>query len=82
LRQKERHPDKNTYRDHEPKEKNRIFGRLPGALLETKPRGKKLCMMIDEVSDTLGWDRKHAIKAFIGKVSLGQRARKWVLRDV
>ena len=32
--------------------------------------------MIDEVSDTLGWDRKHAIKALNGKVSLGPRARK------
>ena len=32
--------------------------------------------MIDEVSDTLGWDRKHAIKALNGKVSLGQGARK------
>ena len=32
--------------------------------------------MIDEVSDTLGWDRKHAIKALNGQVSLGQGARK------
>jgi hypothetical protein len=32
--------------------------------------------MIDEVSDTLGWDRKHAIKAFSGKVSLGEGSRK------
>jgi len=32
--------------------------------------------MIDEVSDTLGWDRKHAIKALNGKVSLGQGAGK------
>ncbi len=32
--------------------------------------------MIDEVSDTLGWDRKHAIKALNGKVSLGLGARK------
>jgi len=32
--------------------------------------------MIDEVSDTLGWDRKHAIKALNGKVSLGRGARK------
>ncbi len=29
-----------------------------------------------EVSDTLGWDRNHAIKALNGKVSLGQGARK------
>ena len=26
--------------------------------------------MIDEVSDVLGWNRKHAIKALNGKVSL------------
>lgn len=32
--------------------------------------------MIDEVSDTLGWDRKHTIKALNGKVSLGKNARK------
>jgi hypothetical protein len=32
--------------------------------------------MIDEVSDTLGWERKHAIKALNGKVSLGEAARK------
>ena len=32
--------------------------------------------MIDDVSDTLGWNRKHAIKALNGKVSLGQRSRK------
>ncbi len=32
--------------------------------------------MIDEVSDTFGWDRKHAIKALNGKVCLGQGARK------
>jgi hypothetical protein len=32
--------------------------------------------MIDEVSDTLGWDRKHAIKALNGMVSHGPRARK------
>ena len=32
--------------------------------------------MIDEVSDTLGWDRKHAIKALNGRVSLGQGTRK------
>lgn len=32
--------------------------------------------MIDEVSDTLGWDRKHTIKALNGKVSLGELARK------
>jgi hypothetical protein len=29
--------------------------------------------MIDEVSDVLGWNRKHAIKALNGKVSLGKR---------
>lgn len=29
-----------------------------------------------EVSDALGWDRKHAIKALNGKASLGQGARK------
>lgn len=32
--------------------------------------------MIDEVSDTLGWDRKHTIKALNGKVTLGQKAKK------
>lgn len=32
--------------------------------------------MIDEVSDTFGWDRKHAIKALNGQVSLGNHARK------
>jgi hypothetical protein len=32
--------------------------------------------MIDEVSDTLGWDRKHTIKALNGKVSLGRKAKK------
>lgn len=32
--------------------------------------------MIDEVSDTLGWDRKHTIKALNGKVSLGGKARR------
>lgn len=32
--------------------------------------------MIDEVCDTLGWDRKHAIKALNGQVSLGKQARK------
>jgi hypothetical protein len=32
--------------------------------------------MIDEVSDTLGWDRKHTIKALNGKVSHGGNAKK------
>lgn len=32
--------------------------------------------MIDEVIDTLGWDRKHTIKALNGKVSLGRKVRK------
>jgi hypothetical protein len=32
--------------------------------------------MIDGVGDTLGWDRKHAIKALNGQVSLGRGARK------
>lgn len=32
--------------------------------------------MIDEVSDVLGWNRKHAIKALNGKVSLGKKARR------
>lgn len=32
--------------------------------------------MIDEVSDTLGWERKHTIKALNGKVSLGKKAKK------
>lgn len=32
--------------------------------------------MIDEVCDTLGWERKHAIKALNGKVSLGAKANK------
>jgi len=32
--------------------------------------------MIDEVSDTLGWDRKHTIKALNEKVSLVRKAKK------
>jgi hypothetical protein len=32
--------------------------------------------MIDEVSDALGWDRKHTIKALNGKVALGKQARR------
>lgn len=32
--------------------------------------------MIDEVSDTLGWDRKHTIKALNGKVSRGGSAKR------
>lgn len=32
--------------------------------------------MIDEVSDVLGWDRKHAIKALNGKVFLGKKSRR------
>lgn len=32
--------------------------------------------MIDEVSDTLGWNRKHTIKALNGKVSMGSKAKK------
>jgi len=32
--------------------------------------------MIDEVSDTLGWNRKHTIKALNGQVSLGLKAQK------
>ena len=32
--------------------------------------------MIDEVSDTMGWDRKHTIKALNGKVHLGNNANK------
>ncbi|MFN9819983.1 MAG: integrase, partial [Akkermansiaceae bacterium] len=32
--------------------------------------------MIDEVIDTFGWDRKHAIKALNGKVTHGNKARK------
>ncbi len=33
--------------------------------------------MIDEVSDTLGWNRKHAaIKALNGKVTLDSKAEK------
>jgi hypothetical protein len=32
--------------------------------------------MIDEVSDTLGWSRKHTIKALNGQVSLGAKAAK------
>ena len=32
--------------------------------------------MIDEVSDVLGWNRKHAIKALNGKVSLGKTAKR------
>lgn len=36
--------------------------------------GKSL--MIDEVSDAFGWDRKHTIKALNGQVSLGKGAGK------
>lgn len=32
--------------------------------------------MIDEVCDTLGWERKHTIKALNGKVHKGQKAQK------
>ena len=32
--------------------------------------------MIDEVSDTLGWDRKHTIKALNGQVSHGRKAKR------
>ena len=32
--------------------------------------------MIDEVSDALGWDRKHAIKALNGWVSHGKHAKR------
>lgn len=32
--------------------------------------------MIDEVSDVLGWDRKHTIKALNGRVSHGKKAKK------
>ena len=32
--------------------------------------------MIDEVSDVLGWERKHTIKALNGKVSLGLQSKK------
>lgn len=32
--------------------------------------------MIDEVSDAMGWDRKHTIKALNGRVSLGKKANK------
>jgi len=32
--------------------------------------------MIDEICDTLGWDRKHAIKALNGKVHRGIKAQK------
>jgi hypothetical protein len=32
--------------------------------------------MIDEVSDTLGWERKHAIKALNGRVSHGKQAKR------
>ena len=32
--------------------------------------------MLDEVCDTLGWNRKHAIKALKALVSLGRQAKK------
>jgi hypothetical protein len=32
--------------------------------------------MLDEICETLDWDRKHAIKALNGQVSLGQQAKK------
>lgn len=32
--------------------------------------------MIDEVSETLGWERKHTIKALNGKVTLGVKAKR------
>lgn len=41
----------------------------------SRNRGGK-SRMIDEVSDTMGWDRKHTIKALNGKVHLGTRANK------
>jgi len=31
--------------------------------------------MIDEVSETLGWERKHTIKVLNGKVTLGVKAQ-------
>ena len=41
----------------------------------SRNRGGK-SRMIDEVSDTMGWDRKHTIKALNGKVHLGSNANK------
>ena len=32
--------------------------------------------MIDEVSDALGWERKHAIKALNGQVALGEKGKR------
>jgi len=32
--------------------------------------------MIDEVSETLGWERKHTIKTLNGKVALGMKAER------
>ena len=32
--------------------------------------------MLDEICETFGWDRKHAIKALNGRVSLGRQAKK------
>ncbi|HRQ90506.1 MAG TPA: transposase family protein, partial [Bacteroidia bacterium] len=32
--------------------------------------------MLDETCETLGWDRKHAIKALNGRVALGRQAKK------
>jgi hypothetical protein len=37
--------------------------------------------MIDEDSDVLGWNRKHAIKALNGKVGLGKRLEDEVPRQ-
>jgi hypothetical protein len=44
------------------------------------PSRNRVCRsaMIDEVSDALGWERKHTIKALNGHVSRGQGARKRV----
>lgn len=44
--------------------------RYPGRNRE----GKSL--LIDEMSDTMGWTRKHTIKALNGKVTLGKKALK------
>ena len=37
--------------------------------------------MIDEVSDAMGWDRKHTIKVLNGKVHLGKKLKNGVVKQ-
>lgn len=56
------------------KSKEEYLGSCRARYASRNRKGKSA--MIDEVSDTLGWDRKHTIKALNGRVSLGCRAKK------